>query len=459
MTPDIVFDANLVRKYDRPGPRYTSYPTAPQFTDAFTEADYLEQIRQSNTQAEPRFLSLYFHIPFCQSLCFYCGCNKIITHNNGRAVDYLVYLKKEIALQARHFGKERVASQLHFGGGTPTFLENDQMQGLTECIDEHFAWTADAERSIEVDPRTVSPDDMAFLAKCGFNRMSMGIQDFDPAVQIAVNRIQGEKPTRELVEAARASGFGSISYDLIYGLPKQTHKSFANTLETVIGHRPDRLAIYSYAHLPQLIKSQKLIRQEDLPTPDEKLGLLQMTIERLAEAGYVYIGMDHFALADDSLTKALRDGSLQRNFQGYSTHADTDLIGFGMSSIGSVNGGYSQNQRYLKSYYDLLDNDRLPLMRGLIPTAEDRLRRTVIGHLMCQGVLDFAALGQQFDIDFARHFAREIERLKPMEADGLVELAADAIRVQPLGRLLIRNIAMVFDEYLAAPKGSFSRTV
>lgn len=448
-----------MRKYDRPGPRYTSYPTAPQFSDDFTEADYLEQIKQSNERANPRFLSLYFHIPFCQSLCFYCGCNKIITHNNGRAVDYLVYLKKEIELQSRYFGKDRVASQLHFGGGTPTFLENDQMQGLTEFIDEHFNWVEGAEKSIEVDPRTVSPDDMAFLAKCGFNRMSMGIQDFDPAVQIAVNRIQGERPTRELVEAARANGFGSISYDLIYGLPKQTSNSFAKTLDTVIKHKPDRLAIYSYAHLPHLIKSQKLIRKEDLPTPDEKLGLLQMTIERLAEAGYVYIGMDHFALEDDSLTRALRDGSLQRNFQGYSTHADTDLVGFGMSSIGSVNQGYSQNQRYLKSYYEMLDNGKLPLMRGLIPTAEDILRRTMISHLMCQGVLDFAQLGQQFNINVAEHFAAEIERLKPMEMDGLLQIKSGSIEVQPLGRLLIRNIAMVFDAYLSVPKGSFSRTV
>lgn len=462
MSADILpFERCLVEKYDRPGPRYTSYPTAPHFHEDFGAADYRQAVLASQQVVQPRPLSVYVHVPFCESLCYYCGCSKIITHSRQRAAEYLDYLKREIALQAELFDQTRVLTQLHLGGGTPTFLSNRQLGELIDCLAQHFQFAAEARRefSLEVDPRTVTPAQIHELRRLGFNRLSLGVQDFDPAVQQAVNRVQSEAEVRSLVEAAREAGFASVSVDLIYGLPLQTRESFARTLEQVIDIHPDRIASYSYAHLPHLFKAQRLIRDQDMPPPSRKLELLELTIERLTAAGYIYIGMDHFARPDDDLSQARRDGSLQRNFQGYSTQAECDMIGLGVTSIGRVGDAWSQNVKTTAEYMASLDAGQLPVLRGYRLSAEDVLRAEVITALMCHGRLRFQDIEQRHRIDFASHFSEALEQLGEMVVDGLIEINDTEIRVLPSGRLMLRNVAMAFDAYLTSGVVRYSRTV
>ena len=459
------FDAAVVRRYDVPGPRYTSYPTAPQFSETIGEGDYLKAARASNDDPIPRPLSLYVHVPFCTSPCFYCGCTRIITRDRTAGTRYLSRLQREIELQAQLFDRDRTVDQLHFGGGTPTFLDDAELSELMRFIGHSFSLRDDAAReySIEVDPRTVDDARLAAIAGIGFNRISLGVQDFDPDVQKAVNREQPEEKILAVMAAARRHGFGSVSVDLIYGLPRQSETGFARTLEHVIAARPDRVAAYSYAHLPQTFKAQTQIKAEDLCPPEVKLALLGITIEKLTAAGYIYIGMDHFALPDDELSVALANGSLQRNFQGYSTRAGLDLVGLGMSAIGQVCDLYVQNHRLLDDWTATLDSGRLPIWRGYRLTHEDRIRRAVIRALMCRGELDPQKFGERFKVDFRSHFAAELESLAPLAEDGLVEIEPARIRVTPLGRLLVRAIAMRFDAYLnrepGSGKRSFSRVI
>jgi len=446
----IIFDAELLRRYDKSGPRYTSYPTAVQFHANFNETDYRAWAKRTNEASPPRPLSLYFHLPFCDTVCFYCACNKVVTKDRKRASPYLGRLHREIAMQAELFDRARIVEQLHWGGGTPTFISHDEIQELMNVTREHFRLRDDdqGEYGIEVDPREVRPETLALLRSLGFNRLSMGVQDFEPAVQKAVNRIQSEAETFAVLTQARALGFRSISMDLIYGLPHQTVESFGRTLDKIIGAGPDRLSVFNYAHLPEMFKPQRRIRAEDLPSPQEKLNILQLTIERLTQAGYVYIGMDHFARPDDELAVAQRNGTLYRNFQGYSTHAECDLIGLGMTAIGMVGDCYSQNQRTLEDYHAALDAGHLPVMRGVTLDADDKLRRTIITQLICHFALDMTAVEHKHGIRFADYFATELADLKVMQQDGLLDLDEASIRVLPAGKLLIRNICMVFDRYL-----------
>ncbi|RCV88919.1 oxygen-independent coproporphyrinogen III oxidase [Billgrantia montanilacus] len=461
MQDDLLFNRPLVEKYDRPGPRYTSYPTAPQFHAAFAEDDYRAAAQRSNRVASPKPLSVYVHIPFCKSLCYYCACNKIITHNTDRAAEYLAWLKHEIQTQGALFDESRRMTQLHLGGGTPTYLSNAQLGQLMTSLDEafHFAPVEEREFSLEVDPRTVTPEQIHELHDLGFNRLSFGVQDFDADVQQAVNRVQSEEQVVALVQAARDAGFQSISVDLIYGLPLQTVASFDITLDKIIALRPDRIAAYSYAHLPELFKAQRLIRPEDMPPPERKMELLELTIRRLTGAGYVYIGMDHFALPEDELSLARENGTLQRNFQGYSTHADCDMIGLGITSIGKVGDSYSQNVKETAQYQHRLEAGRLPVMRGYRLNDDDRLRRDVINALMCHGRIDFADIEAKHDIVFRDYFADALAELTEMQQDGLIAIGESAIDVLPTGRLMMRNVAMAFDAYLKPNEGRFSRTV
>ena len=455
------FNRALVEKYDRPGPRYTSYPTAPQFHPHFVIDNYNAAAKRSN-QVPAKDLSLYIHIPFCKSLCYYCACNKIITQKTSRAVEYLEYLKKEIALQSKLFDRSRKVSQLHFGGGTPTYLTGEQLSDLMQCLREHFTFdeSDNHQFSMEVDPRTISPEQLKHLRELGFNRLSFGVQDFDEKVQQAVNRVQSEQQVADLIHAAREYGFRATSVDLIYGLPLQTVASFNTTLDKIIELRPDRISAYSYAHLPHLVRAQRMINPDDMPPPERKLELLELIIERLCSAGYVYIGMDHFALPDDELVQARANGTLQRNFQGYSTHADSDIIGLGSSSIGKIANTYSQNVKELSQYYAALDQEQLPLHRGYELNADDCLRRDVISSLMCHNRIEIPAIEQEHQIVFAEYFAQALEKLKEMVDDGLVEVSAQEITLKPQGNLMMRNVAMCFDAYLGDnQQGRFSRTV
>ncbi|UVL81820.1 oxygen-independent coproporphyrinogen III oxidase [Pseudomonas sp. B21-028] len=462
MNSPSAFNRALVEKYDCPGPRYTSYPTAPQFHQAFAMDDYREAARRSNQALVPKPLSVYIHIPFCQSLCYYCACNKIITRKTHRAAEYLTYLKREIALQASLFDRTRKLTQLHLGGGTPTYLTHEQLAELMDCLHQSFDMDdSDAhEFSIEVDPRTIAAEQIRGLRQLGFNRLSFGVQDFDARVQAAVNRVQSEAQVAALVAAAREARFKSVSVDLIYGLPLQTLASFDVTLDKIIALRPDRIAAYSYAHLPQRVRAQRMIRPEDMPPPERKLELLELTINRLSEAGYVYIGMDHFALPDDELVHARGQGTLQRNFQGYSTHADCDLIGLGVSSIGKVGDSYNQNVKELSQYYARLDQGLLPVQRGYRLSDDDRLRREVINELMCHGRVDVGRVEAGHGICFSEYFADALARLQEQVRDGLLQIHPDALVLLPQGQLMMRSVAMAFDAYLeAAPTVQYSRTV
>ena len=452
MSP-ISFDAPLLRKLGRPGPRYTSYPTADRFDARYGYADYLAAVAERRLRHSGKPLSLYVHIPFCASLCYYCACNKVVTQDPGKAALYLDYLQREIAMQGTLFAGMHRVDQLHLGGGTPTYLTDDQMGELMAHLRRHFAFAPDAigEYAIEVDPRTVTPERIASLRRQGFNRLSLGVQDYDARVQQAVNRVQPEAQTQAIIDAARACGYRSVNIDLIYGLPQQTLATMAQTLDKVIAADPDRIALYHYAHMPHLFKAQRLLRDADLPGADTRLALLGLAIERLTGAGYVYIGMDHFAKPGDSLAVAQRQGRLHRNFQGYSAHADADIIGLGVSAIGAVGATYSQNAKHLATYYAGISNHTLPIERGVSLNMDDALRRALIGRLMCHFALSVAALEQAFPIVFADYFATELAALGALEADGLVTVTPRWLTVTPRGRLLIRNICMVFDRYLSAP--------
>ena len=469
MAEPIVFDPELIRRYDVAGPRYTSYPTAVQFTEEYDEAAYRRQLADSNRGRRP--LSLYVHLPFCDTVCFYCACNKIVTKNRARAAPYVSHLVREVELQGELIDATRVVEQLHWGGGTPTFLSHDEMRTVMDATRRHFRLRDDdgGQYSIEVDPREIRAGTLPLLRELGFNRLSMGVQDFDPAVQKAVNRLQSPELTFAVLGEARALGFRSVNMDLIYGLPLQTVDSFARTLASVIAAAPDRLSIFNYAHLPKMFKTQRQIDESQLPSAQTRLDILQRTNEMLIAAGYVYIGMDHFARPDDELAVAQAQGTLYRNFQGYSTHADCDLIGLGITSIGAIQGrdaagrvtaGYAQNVKTIDEYYARIDARRLAVFRGIALSDDDRLRRDVIVALICHFALDVQAIEQAHGIVFGEYFAAELQALAALAADGLVRVDARRIAVLPPGRFLIRNICMVFDRYLRERQGQrFSRVI
>ena len=454
-TPSVEFDADLLGRLGKSGPRYTSYPTADRFGPGFGYRDYLHAVAGLRTRGGKRPLSLYLHIPFCDTVCYYCACNKIVTRRRDKAVLYLSYLKREIEMQSLLFAGMNEVEQLHLGGGTPTYLSDEQMGDLMAHLRRSFRFAPDAagEYSIEVDPRTVSVARVHSLRRQGFNRISLGVQDFDPEVQVAVNRVQPEHETRAVIDAARAAGFRSVSIDLIYGLPRQTLDTMRQTLDKVVAAGPDRISVYHYAHMPHLFKPQRRILAAEMPDSDTKLGMLQLCIERLGAAGYVYIGMDHFAKPDDDLAVAQRQGRLHRNFQGYSTHADTDLVSCGVSGISAVGATYSQNAKTLEEYYDAIDANELPVARGIRLSMDDLLRRAIIQKLMCQFELSIPAIEQAFPIVFAQYFANELAQLRQLERDGLLSLGPEWLSVSMKGRLLIRNVCMVFDRYLAERTG------
>ena len=447
------FDADLLRRYDKAGPRYTSYPAAPQFQPDFTAADLRKAALLSNAGDKPRPLSVYIHVPYCFSPCFYCGCNRVITRDRSRARPYINRLKREIEMAGRLFTRDRELVQLHFGGGTPNFLEPAELDEIIATLAEHFTFAPPASRdfSIELDPRFVQIGDVAALAAFGFNRASLGVQDLDPEVQIAVNREQSAEETLAVIEACRTNGFRSVNVDLIYGLPKQTLHGFSRTLDTILTTRPDRLAVYGYAHLPELFKAQRQIESHDLPTSEQKLALLQLAIERLTAEGYRYIGMDHFALPEDELAQAQETGTLHRNFMGYTTHANCDLIGLGVSAISHVGNTFSQNPRDLASWEAAIDAERLPVWRGMYLDTDDVLRSHVIQTWMCLGRIDVHDVEEQFEIDFQKYFANALSKLQPLQEDGLVNVRAHEIAASPRGRLLLRLIAACFDRYLERP--------
>jgi oxygen-independent coproporphyrinogen-3 oxidase len=463
---ELVIDPVLIRKHDISGPRYTSYPTADRFVEAYGEGSLrhrLEERAPGGLGAAGAPLSLYVHLPFCDTVCYYCGCNKIVTRDHGRSEKYINYLGREMAIVAAALGGARAASynQLHWGGGTPTFLSGEEMRSLLGLIDAQFGRAPGAELSLEVDPRRVEPGRMALLAAIGFNRLSVGVQDFDAQVQQAVHRIQSVEETRRVIDEARASGFRSVNLDLIYGLPLQTLDSFNATLDKALEIAPDRIALYSYAHLPSLFMPQRRIQEADLPSAEAKLQILTLAIGRLTRAGYLYIGMDHFAKPGDELAVAQSQGRLQRNFQGYSTQAGSDMLGFGVSAIGSVGASYYQNAKDLTAYYAALEQGRLPVWRGIELTADDLVRRAVIHALICNFRLSLESIELAWLIDFRKYFAEEMQDLQRLAADGLVELQPEWIVVTPKGRLLVRSVCMVFDRYLRAQlrRASYSKVI
>lgn len=458
----IFVDLQLLKKYDRPGPRYTSYPTAPYFHPGIGAAHYQQHLVTDEAAVAGQDLSLYVHLPFCDTLCYFCGCNMMVTHDRAKVDQYLDYLEKELHLLAAALQPGRKVAQLHWGGGTPTHLTPAQIRRLGDMLQHHFPLRTDAEVGVEIDPRALTYEQMAALRAVGFNRCSLGVQDFQPEVQAAINRIQPETITRQAIAWARDLGFTSINIDLMYGLPHQTRATFAATLETLLTLQPDRLAVFNYAHLPQMFKHQRLIQDEWLPVPAEKLELLKLTIETLTATGYVYIGMDHFAKPENELAQAMQAGTLYRNFQGYSTHAGLNLIALGMSSISMLSSLYVQNHKTLGEYYQALDAGCLPTFRGVELTADDRLRREVIVELMCNFILRKAQIEARYGIVFDEYFGDALHQLQPFAADGLIHLGEDQVTVTSTGRLLIRNIVMNFDAYLQKKvdsKPHFSRTV
>lgn len=463
VVPSVEFDVQLLNKLSQSGPRYTSYPTADRFSEAFGYRDYLQAVAGLRTRGTRNPLSLYLHIPFCDTVCYYCGCNKIVTKNREKAVTYLSYLKREIEMQGQLFAGMNQIEQLHFGGGTPTYLTDAQMADLMAHLRRWFQFAPDevGEYSIEVDPRTVSRERVHGLREQGFNRLSLGVQDFDPDVQQAVNRIQPESQTLDIIDAAREAKFRSVSIDLIYGLPRQNIISMKQTMAKVIQASPDRISIYHYAHLPHLFKPQRRILDEDLPSSEVKLEMLALCIKQLTDAGYVYIGMDHFAKPNDDLAVAQRQGRLHRNFQGYSTHAESDLVSCGVSAISAVAATYCQNVKTLDAYYDHLDKNTLPITRGIKLTMDDALRRAIIQMLMCNFELSMTSIEQAYPITFANYFSFELENLSVLAQDGLLTIDDEWISVTMKGRLLIRNICMVFDRYLNAKTSAprFSKTI
>ena len=438
----------MLRKFDVSGPRYTSYPTADRFVEAFTDKDYKQALEQRRIGGMALPLSIYVHIPFCESLCFFCACNKIVTKHHERSAEYLRYLSAEIDLHVKHLGSKQTISQLHLGGGSPTFFSDEELTQLMQLLRRNFVLSPEGEYSIEVDPRTVNDSRLRYLAALGFNRLSFGVQDFDPEVQKAVHRIQPAEQVFSLVKTARRLKFESINVDLIYGLPKQTPESFTHTLSQVAALKPDRIALYAYAHLPERFKPQRRILAAELPTGSDKIAMLANAISTFLSAGYVYVGMDHFALPTDSLAIAKRQGRLHRNFQGYSTQPECDLISLGVSAIGRVGATYSQNAKTLEEYYDYLDQGRFPVVRGLALTRDDLVRRAVIMALMCQGELQYESIELAFMIDFKTYFATELEALRVLESTGLVAFEDSGIQVTDNGWFFVRAIAMLFDRYL-----------
>jgi oxygen-independent coproporphyrinogen-3 oxidase len=458
-TRTLLVDLDLVKKYSVPGPRYTSYPPATHFTDQFRREQLHDGLRASNAQGD-RELSLYFHIPFCYSLCWYCGCTTIITPQQAQSAAYLGYLEKELALMGRWLHPARKVVQWHWGGGSPTFLLPDEIRALGRQVRERFVLDPDAEAGVEIDPRRLTRDHVIALREVGFNRASLGVQDHNPVVQRAVHRIQPYAMTQQAVAWVREAGFGSLNIDLIYGLPHQTPASFERTLDEVLTLGPDRFAVFNYAYVPWIKPAQKIIQEQTLPSAETKLQILKLTIEKLTSEGFVYIGMDHFARADDELAVAQRGKTLQRNFQGYSTRGGADIYAFGMSSISQADTFYWQNHKELPVYYEQLDQGRLPLARGYCLTADDQRRRTTIMRLMCDLSLDYESMSRRLGLDFADYFAAELASLADMEADGLLERSDFQVAVTDLGRLFIRNIAMRFDAHLCEEKERrYSRTV
>jgi len=458
----IPVDLDLLKKYDQPGPRYTSYPTAPYFHEDISYQEYVEHISNDDASIENKDLSLYFHLPFCDTLCYFCGCNMMVTRNFEKIDRYIDYIEKEILLLKNLIDGKRKVIQLHWGGGTPTHLRPDQIRRLGNIIHDNFEFQPDAEVGVELDPRELTFDHMKALREMGFNRCSMGVQDFDAKVQETVNRIQPEDITRQTVDWSRELGFKSINLDLMYGLPFQKVAAFSKTLDKVLSMNPDRFAVFNYAHLPKMIKHQRLIKEEWIPSREEKLQLLKLSIDRLSDAGYTYIGMDHFAKPDDELTVAMENGTLYRNFQGYSTHAGINLFALGITSIAMLSDTYMQNAKTLKAYYELIDKGQLPVFKGIILNEDDVLRREVITELMCNFRLKKEKIEVKYDISFDAYFAEALSQLQSLEIDGLVELNKESISVTDAGRLLIRNIAMKFDAYLMKKekdKPQFSRTV
>lgn len=458
---ELVIDPVLIRKYDVSGPRYTSYPTADRFVEAFGENEYRSGLGKRNIGGISQPLSLYLHLPFCPNICYYCACNKVVTKDHGRSAKYIKYLVRELALVAGCLGGERAISQIHWGGGTPTFLAPEEMRSLMRAIEANFERLPGAECSIEVDPRCLEPGRLTGLAALGFNRISIGVQDFDRPVQEAIHRVQSEEETRRAVDEARAHGFASVNFDLIYGLPKQTLDGFGATLDKVLELSPDRIALYSYAHLPTVFKPQRRINDADLPAGEQKLQLLTLAIGRLTRAGYVYIGMDHFARPNDDLAVAQRQGRLARNFMGYQTQGDGDVLGFGISAIGKIGPAYCQNVKTLDEYYDRLDAGRLPVLRGLELNADDLVRRAAIQALICHFRLSIESIEAAYLVDFRTYFARELSELKPFVTEGLVEISPEWIAITPKGRLLVRAICMLFDRYLRESKqrASYSKVI
>lgn len=454
-------DLTKFKKYDKPGPRYTSYPTAPQFNENFTHEDYLDEIIKTNYGENLPDLSLYFHLPYCDTLCYFCGCNMIITRNRDRIKEYINYVKKEIDLLRQYILPDRKVVQHHWGGGTPTHLSPDEINDLASYINKNFSFTEDAEVSCEIDPRELTKAHLEALRNNGFNRISMGVQDFNEKVQKAVNRIQPEDITRQTVAWVRELGFHSINLDLIYGLPFQSVETFSDTVDKIIDISPDRIAVFNYAHVPWMKKHMALIHPEDIPAPEEKLEILKMTIDKLTSAGYEFIGMDHFAKPNDELAIAMREKKLYRNFQGYSTNAGADLYAMGITSISQLKNIYAQNFKTEKEYYTALDNEILPTAKGYRLTDDDHLRREVIMKLMCNFELNFNEIEEKFMINFKEYFAWGLNNLKEMIDDDLIEMNDKGIKVKNMGRMLIRNIAMNFDGYIERKedKAKYSRTV
>lgn len=447
----IEFDRELIERCQTNAPRYTSYPTADRFSLDFGVNQQLSQMKQVFTPEFNQAVSLYIHIPFCNTLCLYCGCNKIITNNRGKITVYLEYLAKEFALYHQLIGKKLPVIQLHFGGGSPSWLSISEVQQVMQLVRKYFILENAEEIAMELDPRHVTDEFMSALYQEGFNRVSLGVQDFDPVVQKAVNRIQPLADTQRVLDQAAKLGFKSTSIDLIYGLPLQTLASYRQTMDIVINQlKPARIALFNYAHLPHIFMPQTRINEADLPSANEKLNILQMCVERLAEAGYVLIGMDHFAHPDDELAIALSEQTLQRNFQGYSTFADTNMLAFGVSSIGFVGNSYYQSAKDLDSYYNFLNADQLPILRGLLLSPDDVLRREIIQQIMCQFELNYAAVAEKYQLDFASYFAAELAELPELAEIGLITLTPSGFQVSNKGRFLIRNVAKVFDRYLRA---------
>jgi oxygen-independent coproporphyrinogen-3 oxidase len=479
----LVIDSDLVHRFDINGPRYTSYPTADRFVEGFDprKCESLLHARRTATketkggketgmasQGEAACrtknpgLSLYFHLPFCARLCYFCACNRIITKDHGRSAKYLRHLSKEMAMAAECLSEgAKTVEQIHWGGGTPNFLSDDEMESLMDATRRNFDLLEDGEYSIEVEPHGIERATIETLAKLGFNRLSVGVQDFDTDVQRAINRIQSEKETRAAIDAARESGFRSVGIDLIYGLPRQSAASFGHTLERILAIAPDRVSVYNYAHLPSLFKPQRRINVADLPSAKERLRILSLTIRKLCEASYVFIGMDHFAKPDDDLSCAQREGRLYRDFQGYSTRPDCDMLAFGVSSISRISSAYWQNAKTLDAYYEALDREEWPVFRGVVLDADDLLRRDLIQSLMCRFELPFAMLESEYRIDFKKYFSVEIAELEKMENAGLVSVEKERIRVLPRGRLFVRAISMVFDKHLRRGRenGRYSKVI